>query len=143
MTKSQYGYKRKYRLMTAEQIRNDVRRDWMRYSVKFAAIQARAERIELPDGRMKTLIRCACCGGLFRREEIEANHINPVGRLESTDQKDVEAFIARMFVRKSEIQPLCIPCHRKATVQHRTQHQRQETTHELQTLPTNHAPQPS
>lgn len=141
MTKKRYAYKRKYALMTAEQIRNDVRRDWMRYPVKFAAIQARAERIELPDGRMKTLIRCACCGGLVRREEIEANHLNPVGRLESTDQKDVEAFMARMFVRKSEIQPLCVPCHHKATAQQRTQSNSGDNN-ALQTIPTDHTPQP-
>lgn len=142
MKKNQYGYKRKYAGMTAVQIRNDIRRDWMSYSVKFAAIQARAERIELPDGREKTLIRCACCDELFPRQDIEAHHINPVGRLESTDPKDVEAFMARMFVRKAEIQPLCIPCHRKATAQHRDKYQLQETNHALQTLPTNHAPQP-
>ena len=143
MTKKQYGYKRKYRLMTAEQIRNDVRRDWMRYPVKFAAIQARAERIELPDGRMKTLIRCACCGDLFRRQDIQAHHINPAGRLESDDPKDIEAYMARMFVSKSEIQPLCRTCHDKAPAHHRTQHQHQEANHALQTIPTNHAPQPS
>lgn len=143
MTKKQYSYKRKYAGMTVLQIRNDIRRDWMRYSVKFAAIQARAERIELPDGRMKTLIRCACCGDLFRRQDIQAHHINPAGRLESDDPKDIEAYMARMFVSKSEIQPLCRTCHDKAPAHHRTQHQHQEANHALQTIPTNHAPQPS
>ena len=143
MTKKRYAYKRKYALMTAEQIRNDVRRDWMRYPVKFAAIQARAERIELKNGRFKTFIRCCGCEGLFTRDQIQAHHINPVGRLESDDPKDIEAYMARMFVGKSEIQPLCRTCHDKAPAHHRTQYQHQEAIHALQTLPTNHAPQPS
>ena len=112
--KKVYGYKSKYALMTEKEVRDDIRKDWMSYSVKFAAIQEHAERVELPSGRKKTMIRCCGCQGLFVREEIQAHHIIPVGRLKSTSREDVEDYISRMFVKKSKIQPLCKSCHHKA-----------------------------
>lgn len=109
--KKKYHYKPKYALMTEREVRDDVKRDWMSYSVKFAAIQERAERVQLPDGRYKTLIRCCGCEGLFVRSEIQAHHINPIGKLNSTSVEDVEDYIARTFVKKNQIQPLCKSCH--------------------------------
>jgi hypothetical protein len=139
--KQQYAYKRKYIGMTAEQLRNSIRQDWMNDDNKFAAIQSRAERIQIPDGRFKTFIRCCGCSGLFDRKQIEAHHINPVGRLESTDRQAVEAFMARMFVKAAQIQPLCVPCHRKVTAQQRTPSNSGDNN-ALQTIPTDHTPQP-
>jgi hypothetical protein len=138
--KKQYRYKRKYVGMTVEQVRNDIRWDWMSYSVKFAAIQARAERIQLENGRFKTFIRCCGCSGLFLRSEIQAHHINPVGRLESTSREDVEAYMARMFVKKAEIQPLCKPCHDKIPERDKYHDQNQEDPNDQQPLQTNHTP---
>lgn len=101
--------------LTKQQIVSSIRQEWMRNSKKFAAIQKQAERIELPDGRMKTLIRCACCGELFRREEMQANHINPVGTLASTAAADIAAYRERMFCSVREIEALCKSCHQATT----------------------------
>jgi hypothetical protein len=58
---------------------------------------------------------------LFPRSEIEANHINPVGPLASTSREDVEQYLARMFCKKAEIEPLCKPCHgRKTAINRKT-----------------------
>jgi len=110
-----FKYEPMYAEMTREQIRNAIRRKSMSNPVKFAAIQSRAERVILPDGRKRTLIRCCHCEELFRRDEIEAHHVNPVGRLASTSREDVIAFGNRLFVGIEGFQALCIACHRKAT----------------------------
>ena len=112
--KQQYTYIPKYSTMTKKQVIDAIRLQWSRYKVKFAAIQARAERHTLENGHAKTLIRCDCCGGLFVREAINAHHTKPVGALLSTAREDVEAFINRMFCKKGDIQVLCVECHKQA-----------------------------
>lgn len=109
-----------------QKIIDATRDEWQSYKRKHAAIQQRAERVLQTDGRWKTLIRCQCCQQLFRREEIEANHINPVGPLKSTKPEDVAEYRARMFCRTSEIEPLCKPCHRMKTNTHRKQHRKEQ-----------------
>lgn len=104
-----------------------IRKEWMSYRRKHAAIQKRAERIQLPDGRWKTLIRCCSCSGLFPREDIEADHINPVGPLLSTKPEDVAAYRQRMFCRTSEIAPRCKPCHRSKTTMDRIKQKETKT----------------
>jgi len=96
-----------------------TRNEWKSDRRKHKAIQKRAERVLLPDGRWKTLIRCNHCQELFRHEDIEANHINPVGPLKSTDPKDVADYRTRMFCHENDIEPLCKPCHRASTAAHR------------------------
>lgn len=114
-----YTYNRYARKMTVREMRDAIRKDWMRYPVKFAAIQQRAERVKLTDGREKTLIRCCGCAALLPRSKIEANHINPVGPLPSIDREDVEEFLARMFCKKAGIEPLCKQCHGRKTATRR------------------------
>lgn len=99
-----------------QQVIDATRKEWMSYGRKHAAIQKRAERVRLPDGRFKTLFRCEHCRELFPRSEIEANHINPVGTLPSLASEDVAAYRERMFCRASEIEALCRPCHRAHTL---------------------------
>lgn len=110
-----FEYENKYAAMSVVQIRDAVRLKSVRNPVKFAAIQSRAERVTLPNGRKKTMIRCCHCEQLFRREEIEAHHVDPVGRLLSTSKQDIIDFGNRMFVAKRGFQALCIACHRKTT----------------------------
>lgn len=117
--KKRFVYKRKFALMSVVQIRDDLRRQWMSDPMKHAAIQARAERVNLGNGRAKTFIRCAHCENLFTRNFIQAHHINPVGALASNSRQDVERFAERLFVHKAEIQPVCIECHKTITLAQR------------------------
>jgi len=104
-----------------------IRKEWMSDKEKHKAIQRCAEKVDLQDGRKpKTRIRCQCCQGLFRREEIEANHINPVGPLKSTKPEDVAEYRRRMFCRYYDLEPLCKPCHRKKTNAHRRQQRKEQ-----------------
>lgn len=127
--KKRFVYKRKYAGMDVVQIRNDLRRQWMSDPMKHAAIQARAERVNLGNGRVKTLIRCAHCENLFTRDFIQAHHINPVGTLASNSRRDVECFADRLFVHKAEIQPVCIDCHKGITLAHRYAQSASEGVH--------------
>lgn len=121
-----FQYRPRFATMTVEQVRNAIRHEWMTYPVKFAAIQAHASRITLPCGRSKTLIRCCRCEELFERNEIEAHHINPVGKLPDTSREAVMAYAERMFVKKQGIKPLCILCHRRTSREDREASKLQE-----------------
>jgi hypothetical protein len=126
--KIKYLYKPKYSTMTVKQIKDDIRRDWMSYSKKHAAIQERAERVQLENGRHKTLIRCCGCNGLFLHAQVHAHHLKPVGTLESSSREDVEAYMRRMFCHKNDIQPLCVECHNKAHAGEEFDFEIEETT---------------
>lgn len=104
-----------------QQITDPIRLEWASYLRKHAAIQKQSERVLQDDGRRKTLIRCEHCQQLFPREEIEANHKNPVGPLLSTKPDDIAAYRARMFCRVAEIEALCRLCHQAHTRQCRAE----------------------
>jgi hypothetical protein len=105
-----------------QQVIDAIRDEWQSYSKKHAAIDKRRKRVQMPNERWLTLIRCACCEGLFPREGwIEANHINPVGKLLSTKPEDIAAYRQRMFCKTAEIEPLCKPCHHSKTAMQRQQ----------------------
>lgn len=107
------------KLRTKADVVSDIRREWMSYGRKFAAIQKAAERIQLEDGRYKTFIRCKRCQELFRRDEIQCNHIIAVGPLVSTSRADIEAYRARMFCHADLLEPQCKCCHRQTTKEQR------------------------
>lgn len=75
---------------------------WGKSSQRLAALKkARVER-----GKYK----CACCGKIFRRKEIEVDHVVAVGRFVSFD-----IYVERLFVDSSGLQILCRACHRNKT----------------------------
>jgi 5-methylcytosine-specific restriction endonuclease McrA len=76
-----------------------LRRTWGRSTQRRAALKkARVER-----GKYK----CACCGEIVQRKNIEVDHIKPVGRFE-----DFDTYIERLFCPTKELQILCLQCHR-------------------------------
>lgn len=97
----------------------------MTYPRKFEAIQRHAERVQLDSGRYKTLIRCQRCNQLHDRRDVQANHIHPVGRLESTSEQDIQAYRDRLFCHPKLIEPLCLKCHQALSREQRTL----QTTH--------------
>lgn len=107
---------------TLRKIVSSIRKEFMTYRKKFEAIQRHAERIELPGGRYKTLIRCQRCNQLHDREDIQANHIEPVGKLLSDSAEDIQAYRERMFCHPKLIEPLCRKCHQQLTNEQRTIH---------------------
>lgn len=105
--------------MSVQEIVQKLRKRWSSYPKKFAAIYRNAERLKMPDGRSRTFIRCAKCSGTFPKHMIQANHKQPVGRLESTSEQDIAAYTARMFPPVNGIEPLCLLCHLEVSKQQR------------------------
>jgi len=53
---------------------------------------------------------CGSCGKIFRRKDIQVDHIIPVGRF-----VDWETYIERLFVDPKGLMILCLDCHKKKT----------------------------
>lgn len=94
---------------------SQIRKEWMSWNKKFQCLQKNAERVELPDGRYKTLIRCQSCLHLHDRKNIQVHHQQPVGKLLSDSEEDIKAYRQRMFCHPSLLEPQCIDCHRQTT----------------------------
>jgi hypothetical protein len=54
--------------------------------------------------------RCAKCCKIYRRKEIEVDHIIAVGKF-----KDFDTYIERLFCDSSKLAVLCKDCHKKKT----------------------------
>ena len=85
-----------------EYVKKSLRRVWGRSLQRTGALKsAKIER-----GKY----RCACCGKVFRRKDIEVDHKIPVGRF-----IDFDTYIERLFVDSKGLQILCKGCHRSKT----------------------------
>jgi len=61
--------------------------------------------------RYKVYFRCALCGELFNRKQIDVDHKDEVGQF-----VDYNTFVERLFCEKSNLQVLCKEgCHAKKT----------------------------
>lgn len=97
--------------MTVPQIVQKLRKLWSSYPKKFAAMYRNSERVKLPDGKIRTFIKCARCLGMAPKHLIEMHHKQPVGKLHSNSEADVAAYTKRMFPPVNGIEPMCRLCH--------------------------------
>lgn len=58
--------------------------------------------------------RCASCEELFPQSNVQVDHIEPIGAVDSWDE-----FIERLFCESDNLQVLCKPCHKKKSKQER------------------------
>lgn len=65
------------------------------------------------NGREKSVweYKCHCCNGYFREEEMEVDHIDEVGSFNG----NFDDYVRRMFCDITNLQGLCIPCHKVKT----------------------------
>jgi hypothetical protein len=54
--------------------------------------------------------RCAECENIFRRKDIDVDHIDAVGRF-----KDFDTYIERLFCDSNKLAILCKTCHKLKT----------------------------
>ena len=99
--------------MSKTKVVNAIRREWNTCDQKRFAIERCVERIELPNGRMKSLVRCQSCSQLVDRQDAQCHHKNEVGPLASTSPEDIKAYRERMFPGAYLLMPLCADCHHK------------------------------
>ncbi len=103
---------------TKNLIKQALRKASLRWSVRGDVL--RESKVYLPRYRgngelskqKKVSYRCAGCKKLFRQQEVEVDHIKPVG----SDKKGWDSLIENMFCDKSNLQVLCKHnCHKKKT----------------------------
>lgn len=83
-------------------IKGALRRTWGRSKQrKFALYNAKVEY-----GKY----RCAGCGKIYRRREIEVDHIVAVGKF-----VDFDTYIEKLFCDSDKLAVLCKNCHKKKT----------------------------
>jgi len=80
-----------------------IRRGFLTYPSRLKAIEkARYKNTES--------YICASCNHLFKREDINTDHKEPVGRFHNW-----EDFIEKVFVPSNKLQVLCTECHKEKT----------------------------
>ena len=107
------------------QIRSNLRKIWSMYAVErdMVLFQARVEEPrKTKAGELakvpKILYVCATCKERFPMKDVQVDHIDEVGKTPDT-YAGWGAWIARLFTPASNLQVLCIPCHKKKTLQFR------------------------
>lgn len=56
--------------------------------------------------------RCAKCLKVFDRKQVHIDHIEPVGK-QPRDWDEYPAFYRRLFCPASNLQALCVECHKR------------------------------
>jgi 5-methylcytosine-specific restriction endonuclease McrA len=97
---------------------------WLKYKLRELSVQYHARNQCIKDASTKivigktkkgedktlTYVTCAQCKELFRRNEIEVDHIVEIG-----PQKDIGEWVKKLFCPISNLQCLCIECHKRKT----------------------------
>lgn len=96
-------------------IRNAVREEWMKCDTKLAFIASSKVPDTDPNTRRRFKLQCNCCKQWFSESEIEVDHI--VGEHSFTNLLgDLVAWInAILNVKFSDLQILCVECHKIKT----------------------------
>lgn len=66
--------------------------------------------------KYRVFYKCLKCKGLFKREEVNADHISPIIN-PITGFKDWNEYINNLFCTYEKLQILCIECHKIKTNQ--------------------------
>lgn len=91
-------------------IRSAIRSVWLKHNTKLAYLYERTIPDMDPTTRTKWLIKCECCGGLFKLGDVEVNHRKGENQLLSFE--DVLPFTQSILgVGYDDIEVLCKECH--------------------------------
>lgn len=92
---------------TIAYIKKGLRRIWGRSKQRQNALK----KAKIKYGHYK----CECCGEVFRRKDINVDHIVAIGRF-----KDWDTYIKRLFCESNKLAVLCISCHAEKTKKDKT-----------------------
>jgi 5-methylcytosine-specific restriction endonuclease McrA len=106
-------------------VRSSLRQSFRRSSVYQDFIKS--QRIEITnfnkDGseskRKGVRFKCNICGELFKRNEIDIDHIIPIGRGIFETLKDTERWAKLLFCEADNLQVACKLCHKEKTKRER------------------------
>lgn len=94
-------------------IRSALRRLSVRWLPKNKALNAVRVAYTGADKRTKWVYKCQDCAKLFKRKDIECDHIVACGSL--LDYGDLAGFVKRLFCEQDGYRILCTQCHLKIT----------------------------
>lgn len=99
-------------------IRSAIRQVWMKHSTKLSYLYERTIPDMNPNTRTKWLIECENCGGMFKLNDVEVNHIKGENSLLSFE--DILPFAQSILgVGWDDIEVLCKECHSTLTYSER------------------------
>jgi 5-methylcytosine-specific restriction endonuclease McrA len=91
-------------------IRSALRRAWVKYPVRYQALQAARRPYTGKDKRTKWEYRCNLCNSWFKTKDVEVDHIEECGSLKN--YRDLMGFCKRLFCELDNLQVVCKPCHK-------------------------------
>lgn len=94
-------------------VRSLLRQGSQRWPPRNAAVKAARQPYRGRQPRRKWSYRCALCSKLFKRTDVEIDHIVPCGSL--TSLEDLPGFVERLFCEEDGFRILCKPCHKDVT----------------------------
>lgn len=65
--------------------------------------------------KQKWVYQCAQCGQMFKRTEVQVDHVEACGTLKSF--AELPGFAERMFCEKDGLRVVCKPCHKEKTAE--------------------------
>lgn len=93
-------------------IRAGLRGMYRRWPPKFECLRE-ARRAVKTKGRQKWEYQCVLCRKWHIATNVEVDHINPAGKLNT--YADLPKFTERLFCSVEELQVVCKPCHKAKT----------------------------
>lgn len=95
-------------------IANLLREGTIKYWGRTQALNRYRRRVRNKDGTWSNYrYPCAKCKGLFDIDEVEVDHIDPVGPFKGI--KHLEEYARRMYRFGKNAQVLCVSCHKAKT----------------------------
>lgn len=100
-------------------IRSGLRSTYNKWPPKWEVLHQAKRNYKGPNKRQKYEYLCAECQKYHAQANVQVDHIEPAGALNSFD--DLVAFVQKLFVGVEGLQVLCTGCHDKKTQEERKQ----------------------
>lgn len=98
-------------------IKGALRRVFSRSDLRKEVLEAAiVEHSDPSRPRVKTWVKCAICGGLDAKSNIDVDHKSPVIPINSSmAEMTLQEIVSRLWCDKKDLQTACPPCHDEKT----------------------------
>lgn len=98
-------------------IRSKLRSGYTRWPPRFEVLNNARRKYEGKSKAQKWEFQCAICDGWFKQKDVNVDHIEPCGALNSFE--DLPGFVERLFCGVEGLQVTCKECHKAKTNEER------------------------